>query len=57
MVDAGVIAEDERIELVEGEIVVMSAKGYARDLVRNAATIAVARSLPEGMTMGAEMTI
>jgi Uma2 family endonuclease len=57
MVDAGVIAEDERIELVEGEIVVMSAKGYAHDLVRNALTIAVARSLPEGMTMGAEMTI
>jgi hypothetical protein len=27
MVDAGVLSEDENIELVEGEIVVMAAKG------------------------------
>ena len=34
MVEAGVIAEDERIELIEGDIVVMSAEGYAHDLSR-----------------------
>ena len=31
MVEAGVLGEDERFELIEGEIVVMSAKGYAHD--------------------------
>ncbi len=36
MVDAGIIAEDERIELVEGELVVMAAKGYAHELVKSA---------------------
>jgi Uma2 family endonuclease len=57
MVDAGVISEDERIELIEGEIVVMSAKGYAHDLIKNALNLAIARVLPPSMNMGVEMTI
>ena len=47
MIDAGVIGEDERIELVEGEIVVMSAKGYAHELIKNALIVAIVRALPE----------
>jgi Uma2 family endonuclease len=57
MVAAGVIAEDENIELVEGEVVVMSAKGYAHELIKSALTIAIARALPDDMTMGSEMTL
>src|SRR5262249_18366640 len=57
LVEVGVLAEDEMIELVEGEIVVMSAKGYAHDLIKNALAIAIARALPEGTTMGVEMTV
>src|SRR6267142_47105 len=36
MVDAGVLGEDENIELVEGEIVVMAAKSYAHERIKNA---------------------
>jgi Uma2 family endonuclease len=57
MVDAGVLGEDERFELVEGDLVMMSAKGYAHELIKGAVIIAIARSLPDGMTMGAETTI
>jgi amidase len=35
MIDTGVLNEDERIELVEGDIVMMSAKGYAHDYIKN----------------------
>jgi Uma2 family endonuclease len=57
MVEAGVIAEDERIELIEGEIVVMSAKGYAHELIKNALNLAIVRALPEALMMGVEMTV
>ena len=36
MVDAGVLSEDENIELIEGEIVVMAAKGYAHEMIKAA---------------------
>jgi Uma2 family endonuclease len=57
MVEAGVLGEDERFELVEGDLVMMSAKGYAHELIKSALSIALARSLPDGMTMGVEMTL
>jgi Uma2 family endonuclease len=57
MVDAGVLGEKERFELVEGDLVMMSAKGYAHEIIKNALTVAIARSLPGGMTMGAVMTL
>jgi Uma2 family endonuclease len=57
MMEAGVIGEDERFELVEGDFVMMAAKGYAHELIKSALAIALARSLPDGMTMGVEMTI
>lgn len=57
MIDAGIMDEDERIELVEGELVVMAAKGFAHDNIKNALTISIARSLPDDMSMGVEMTI
>ena len=57
MVDTGILDEDERVELVEGDLVMMSAKGYAHELIKRALNRAIARALPDGMTIGPEMTI
>lgn len=57
MVDAGVIREDERIELVEGEIVMMAAKSVAHDNIKNALNIAFARAVPDGMFVSIESTL
>src|SRR5882724_11082644 len=57
MVDAGVLAEDENIELVEGEIVVMAAKGYAHERIKNALVKALIKAAPADIEIGVEMTI
>jgi Uma2 family endonuclease len=57
MVDAGILGEDERIELVEGELVMMASKGYAHELIKNELTVAIARALPPALHMGVEMTV
>jgi Uma2 family endonuclease len=57
MIDAGVLCEDERLELVEGDFVMMAAKGYAHEIVKNALVVGIARSLPDSMSMGVEMSV
>ena len=57
MIEAGVIREDERFELVEGEIVMMTAKGIAHERVKSALNIAIVRALPEDLTIGVEATL
>jgi Uma2 family endonuclease len=57
MIEAGVIGEDEKFELIEGEIVMMAAKGIAHERIKSALTIAVARALPDHLTMGVEATL
>jgi Uma2 family endonuclease len=57
MIDAGIIGEEEKFELVEGEIVMSAAKGFAHERIKSALTIAVARALPEHLTMGVETTL
>jgi Uma2 family endonuclease len=57
MVEAGVLAEDERVELVGGDFVVMAAKGYAHELIKNELGRAIAASAPAGMFVGIEATI
>src|ERR1700736_6637721 len=57
MMEAGVIGEDEKFELVEGEIVVMASKGIAHERIKSALTVAVARALPDYLTMGVETTL
>jgi Uma2 family endonuclease len=54
MIDVGVLQEDEKIELIGGDIVMMAAKGYAHDLIKNALTLAIARALPETFTIAVE---
>ena len=57
MIDAGIIGEDEKFELIEGEIVMMAAKGLAHERVKSALTIAVVRALPDHLTVGVEATL
>jgi Uma2 family endonuclease len=57
MVETGVLAEDERIELIEGDLVVMAAKGFAHELIKNALNIAIVRALPDKLGLGVEMTV
>ena len=57
MVEAGIIAEDEPFELIDGDLVMMAAKGYAHELIKGALAVEIARALPDDMTMGPEMTI
>ena len=57
MQDAGVIAEDENFELIEGEVVPMQAKTHAHELLKSALTLDIARALPEGLWLGVETTI
>jgi Uma2 family endonuclease len=57
MIEAGVIGEDEKFELIEGEIVMMAAKGVAHERIKSALTIAVVRALPQDLTIGVEATL
>jgi Uma2 family endonuclease len=57
MIEAGVLREDERMELIEGEIVMMSAKSIAHDNIKNALLIAFARAVPDGLYVAVECTL
>ena len=57
MQDAGIIAENENFELIEGEIVPMQAKTHVHELLKSALNIAIVRALPENLWMGVETTI
>ena len=57
MIDAGVLGEDEKFELIEGEIVMMAAKGIAHERIKSALTVAVVRALPDHLTVGVETTL
>jgi Uma2 family endonuclease len=57
MIEAGIIGEDEKFELIEGEIFMMAAKGIAHEQIKSALLVAVARVLPDDLTMGVETTL
>jgi Uma2 family endonuclease len=54
MVAAGVIPESERIELIDGEVVAMSAKGRRHEIVRNELALAWSRRLPPELKLATE---
>ncbi|MDC7786158.1 Uma2 family endonuclease [Rhodoplanes sp. TEM] len=56
MTAKGIIAEDERIELIGGEIVPMSAKGNQHEMLKAALTVHWARRLPDDLMMVTETT-
>ena len=57
MIEAGILREDERFELVEGEIVIKAAKGIAHERMKSALNIALVRALPDHLTLGVEITL
>lgn len=57
MIEAGIIGEDEKFELIEGEIVMMASKGIAHERIKSALNIAIVRALPDHLTMGVEVTL
>ncbi len=57
MQEAGIIAEDENFELIEGEIVPMQAKTHFHELIKSALTIELSRALPDRLWLGVESTI
>ena len=57
MIEAGVIGEDERFELIEGDLVMMSAKHVGHDRIKHALTMALARVSPDDVFVGVEATL
>lgn len=57
MLDAGILREDERVELLDGELVEMAAKGFAHDVVKNALMRRLAPTLPDSIYLGIESTL
>jgi Uma2 family endonuclease len=56
MTAAGILDEDERIELIGGEIVPMSPKGNQHDMLKAALTVYWARTLPADLMLVTETT-
>ncbi len=57
MVEAGILGEKEKVELIGGEIVVIAAKGLAHERIKNALTRAFARAAPDGLVVGIENSL
>ncbi|MGE0213111.1 MAG: Uma2 family endonuclease [Parvibaculaceae bacterium] len=56
MVEAGILSPDERIELIGGEVVVMSPKGNRHELVKAALNVFWAKLLPDDLMLVTETT-
>jgi Uma2 family endonuclease len=56
MVEAGIILEDERFELIGGEVVPMSPKGNRHELIKVALNLDWARRLPNHLRFASETT-
>ena len=57
MQEAGIISDEERYELIEGEIVLMQAKGPVHETLKSALTYHLVRALPETLWFGVEATL
>jgi Uma2 family endonuclease len=57
MTEAGILSEDERIELIDGEIVRMNAKNNAHEIIKNELVRAMAARLPRGSRLCIESTL
>lgn len=54
MTQAGVLDEDDRFELIEGEIVWMQAKNFPHERIKLALNRALSRALPDHLQLGVE---
>ena len=57
MQQAGIISDEERYELIEGEIALMQAKGPVHETLKSALTYHVVRALPDTLWFGVEATL
>lgn len=57
MVEAGIIAEDENFELIDGEVVPMSPKGNQHEVVKAALTEVFANSKPKDLRLAVETSL
>jgi Uma2 family endonuclease len=57
MQEAGIIADEERYELIEGEIVLMQAKGPVHETIKSALAYHLVRALPDTLWFGVEATL
>ena len=57
MQEAGVFAESERFELIEGEIVVMQAKGPLHETIKAELNVAIVRAMPDHIWMAVEPSV
>src|SRR5271166_1858592 len=56
MVAAGILDEDERIELIGGDVVPMSPKGNGHESLKVSLTVYWAKRLPDGFVLAQETT-
>ena len=56
MTAAGILDEDERIELIGGDVVAMSPKGHQHEILKTALTLYWSRSLPADLLFTTETT-
>lgn len=57
MVEAGIIAEDENFELIEGELVPMSPKGNQHEVIKAAINRILARHAPADLRLAIETSL
>jgi Uma2 family endonuclease len=57
MLEAGIMEEDEPFELVEGELFLMNAQGFAHDRIKTALARKLGRFMPEEFFVGAEVSV
>ncbi len=57
MIKAGVIHQEERFELVEGDLVVMPTNGIAHERIKSTLTVTISRALPDHLTIAVEATL
>lgn len=57
MVDAGILREDENVELIEGELVMMAAKYAPHENIKHALNLALARSVNDELYVAIESSL
>jgi Uma2 family endonuclease len=57
MMEAGIFEEDERFELIEGDLVMMSPQKIAHERIKLELTTALSRVAPRGVFVGVETSI
>jgi Uma2 family endonuclease len=57
MIQAGILCESERIELIEGDIVVLEPKPSGHDFIKNVLGMTFVRGVPDGLIAGIATTL